>query len=373
MTTARLGTLLRHIRTLGTVRHGPERTDRELLDDFTARRDESAFAALVERHGPMVLRVCRRVLHHEQDAEDAFQAAFLVLARSTASIRRREALAGWLHGVAYRTALKAKRGAARRRCHEARVRQARPEAVASARWDEVQAMLDEEIRRLPEPFRAAFTLCVLEGKSGSQAAAEMGCKEGTVSSRLTRARRLLQDRLARRGIQLGSLLAALSVAEGAGRAALPAELVRATVRFGLLVAAGSSAAGVIPASVAALAKGVLKPMLPTGRAVALAVLLGVALCGGTTAWLLRAAPTEEPPGAPPSPLAKDTALKEGWRKVLPIPEPSLGEGDEYVAWVEKGWLQVKRPRKARPIGTSSWPAPRTRSPLLSLPPKGASA
>jgi DNA-directed RNA polymerase specialized sigma24 family protein len=153
MGTAQLGTLLRHLQQLTAGRCLAQETDRQLLDDFTARRDESAFAALVSQHGAMVLRVCRRVLGHEQDAEDAFQTTFLVLARNSVSIRKCEALAEWLHGVAYRTALKAKRSAARRRCHEAQVRQARPEAVPSPRWDEVQAVLDEEIRRLPEPYR----------------------------------------------------------------------------------------------------------------------------------------------------------------------------------------------------------------------------
>src|SRR5207245_3552299 len=112
----------------------------------------------------MVLRVCRRVLNHEQDAEDAFQATFLVLARNTGSIRKRAALAEWLHGVAYRTAMNAKRAAARRHNHEARLRALTPEVVLSPTWDDVQAVLDQEIQRLPEAFRAAFVLCVLEGK-----------------------------------------------------------------------------------------------------------------------------------------------------------------------------------------------------------------
>src|SRR5207302_4803476 len=165
---------------------------------------ESVFALLVARHGPMVLRVCRRVLHHEQDAEDAFQATFLVLARNARSIRKREAVAPWLHGVAYRTAMKAKRSAARRRNHEGRLRSLSPEAGPGPTWDDVQAVLDEEIRRLPETFRTAFVLCVLQGKSGPEAAAELRVKEGTVSSRLTRARQRLQQQLARRGIGLAA-------------------------------------------------------------------------------------------------------------------------------------------------------------------------
>src|SRR5579883_2700033 len=169
MATTELGTLLRHIEQL-TAGHGVRQwTDRQLLDDFTARRDEAAFAALVSRHGPMVLRVCRRVLHHEQDAEDAFQAAFLVLAQNARSIRRCEALAAWLHGVAYRTAMKLRRTAARRRNHEARFKELAPQVVPGPRWNDVQAVLDEEVQRLPPPLREIFVLRVLEGRSGPEA------------------------------------------------------------------------------------------------------------------------------------------------------------------------------------------------------------
>jgi RNA polymerase sigma factor (sigma-70 family) len=139
--------------------------DHQLLDAFTARHDQAAFAALVGRHGPMVLRVCRRVLGHEQDAEDAFQATFLVLAQSSGMIRRPQALAGWLHGVAYRTAMKAKRSAARRRNHEPQLRDRRTDLKSvPPTWDDVQTILDEEIERLPDRYRSAFVLCVLEGK-----------------------------------------------------------------------------------------------------------------------------------------------------------------------------------------------------------------
>jgi RNA polymerase sigma factor (sigma-70 family) len=263
MATAQFGTLLRHLQLSAAGRCGPQWTDRELLDDFAARRSEAAFAALVSRHGAMVLRVCRRVLRHEQDAEDAFQAAFLVLARNTASIRRREAVASWLYGVAYRTAMKAKRGAARRRDHEARLRAVAPQSSPGPTWDEVQAVLDEEVQQLAPCFREAFVLCVLEGKSGAEAASELGCKEGTVKSRVNRARRALQRQLERRGVQLTALLAALSVAQSAGRAAVPAALARSVIRFGPLVAAGEPAAGVIPSHVAALAAGVTRAMLLT--------------------------------------------------------------------------------------------------------------
>src|SRR5262249_51357451 len=142
-------------------------------------------------------------------------------------------------------------------------------------WDDVQAVLDEEVQRLPHCFRAAFVLCVLEGKSGPEAAAELGCKAGTVKSRVNRARRERQQRLARRGIHLPALLAALSVAESTGRAAVPSPLAEATIRFGLWIAAGEPAAGVIPAPIAALARGVARAMFLTHARFALAMLLAV--------------------------------------------------------------------------------------------------
>jgi RNA polymerase sigma factor (sigma-70 family) len=293
MATAQAGTLLRHIRTLATG--CGTGTDRQLLDDFAARRDEAAFAALVSRHGPMVLRVCRRVLGHEQDAEDAFQATFLILAGHARSIRRRDAVADWLHGVAYRTAMNTKRRAARRHSHEARFRAGTPQAVASPTWDDVQAVLEEEVRRLPPCFREAFVLCVLEGKGGPEAAAELGCKEGTVKSRVNRARHLLRQRLARRGIQLAALLGALSVAESAVKAAVPAALARATIRFGLSVAAGGPAAAAIPSHIAALAAGVTRAMFLSKAKITAVVLLAAGLLIAGAGALARQAPAAGDP------------------------------------------------------------------------------
>jgi RNA polymerase sigma factor (sigma-70 family) len=310
MATAQLGTLLRHIHKLAAGGRALQRTDRQLLDDFSARRDEAAFTAVVARHGPMVLRVCRRALNHEQDAEDAFQATFLILARKTGSILKREALAEWLHGVAYRTALEVKRSAARRRNHEARLWTLMRKAAVSPTWDDVQSILDEEIRRLPEAFRTAFVLCILEGKTGPQAAAELGVKEGTVSSRLTRARQLLQQRLVRRGIKLSALLAALSVAEGVVKAALPAMLANVTVRAGLLVAAGETVAGVIPSHVAALAAGVTRTMFLTKAKIAIGVLFAMGLFAAGTGVLTRqviAAKETAPPVEKSEPPAKEAA------------------------------------------------------------------
>jgi RNA polymerase sigma factor (sigma-70 family) len=333
MATAPVDTLLRQIQRLAAGRGAPPCTDRQLLEDFAARRDEAAFAALVERHGGMVLRVCRRVLRHEQDAEDAFQATFLVLARNAGSIRRRDTVGGWLYGVAYRTALKARRGAARRRDHEAqRPAVARP-AADNPSWDEVQAVLDEEVRRLPEPVRQAFVLCVLEGRSGAEAAAELGCREGAVKTRVHRARRALQQQLARRGIQLAALLAALAVAERSGRASVPGPLARATVRFGLLVAAGEPAAGVIPTHVAALAAGVTRAMFLRKAKIVTVVVLAAALVAGGAGVLAQQAagkrpvenPKSEVQGAkPPAAPAKDNRATVSGRVVGPDGKPVAG-------------------------------------------------
>jgi RNA polymerase sigma factor (sigma-70 family) len=287
MSTAQRDPMLRYLRKLVAQHHYQERSDRQLLDDFAARRQEAAFAALVGRHGLMVLRVCRRVLGHEQDAEDAFQATFLVLARGSRSIRKQDALADWLHGVAYRTAMNAKRTAARRRRHELYQPETQAKApdksFASASgpsnsltWNEVQAVLDEELRKVSAPYRQAFMLCVLEGKSEPEAAAILGCKPGTVSSRLARARQQLQRRLTRRGIQLGALLAALTLAES-GSGALAGTLAQTTIKYGLLAAAGAKAAAQIPAHVSALAKGVSGAMLSSKIKIVTVVLLAACL------------------------------------------------------------------------------------------------
>ncbi len=333
MATTELGTLLRHIEQL-TAGHGVRQwTDRQLLDDFTARRDEAAFAALLARHGPMVLRVCRRVLHHEQDAEDAFQATFLVLARNTGSIRKQDTLGNWLHGVAYRTAMSAKRSAARRRNHEARLRAVVPQTTAGPTWDETQAVLDEEIQRLPPCFRAAFVLCVLEGKSGAEAAGELGCKEGTVKSRVSRARRLLQQRLARRGIKLAVLLAALSVADKTARAALPASLFRAALRVGLVVAAGEPAAGLIPSQVAALAAGVTRAMFLTKMKIITVIFLAITCSLAGAGLLARRALAEKAVDPPTAKLSEQAPSKSITAKPQPAAAPNAKDGVVFAGRV----------------------------------------
>lgn len=281
MPTAPFGPLIQQMRKLAAIQC--PWNDGQLLQRFSGCCDEFAFTAIVARHGPMVLRVCRNVLQHEHDAEDAFQAAFLVLAKNTRAIRKPEALADWLHGVAYRTAMKAKRSAARRRNYETRLGAMPPKAATSPAWDDVQAVLDEEIQRLTAPFRSVFVLCVLEGKSRPEAAAALGIEEGTVGSRLMRARQQLQKRLERRGIQLALLMAALSASKSALQGGVPAQLAGATIRSGLAIASGASSAGILPAHIAALAAGVSRAMFLTKVKTATVLLLTAGLFAGVVA------------------------------------------------------------------------------------------
>jgi len=186
----------------------PAQSDEQLLNAFQNQHDDGAFAVLVRRHGPMVLRVCRRVLGQEQDAEDAFQATFLVLARNVASLRNPAILASFLHGTAYRTALKARQSAARRRKHEGRAAtRSSNDPAEQLSWREVQTLLDEEIARLPEIFRSVFILSCMENLSRSEIAQRLRLKERTVQKRLAEARQRLRKRLSHRGVELAAILA----------------------------------------------------------------------------------------------------------------------------------------------------------------------
>jgi RNA polymerase sigma-70 factor (ECF subfamily) len=242
-----------------------QESDAELIDRFVKGRDqtaEAAFTALVERHGAMVLGVCRRVLGDREEAEDAFQATFLVLARKAASIAKREELASWLHGVARHAARDARIRVARQRAREKRWTAMRP--VESQNWavaSELHAVLDEEIARLGERYRAAIVVCELEGLSRRQAAERLGVSEGTLSSRLSRAKVTLRERLTRRGFALSAAGLSSALARDANAILLPPLLADSTIRVAAQVAAGSSLAGVASISVVSLTEGVLKTML----------------------------------------------------------------------------------------------------------------
>lgn len=241
-------------------RDGP--TDRELLARFTAERSEDAFAELVRRHGSVVLSVCRRVTAHFQDAEDAFQAAFMVLARRASHIAKPELLGNWLYGVAYRTALEARN--ARRRVKEQPPVSAMREPAAAPEPDdtvELRAVIDEELAKLPEKYRSAVVLCDLEGLGRKEAAGRLKVPEGTLSSRLAHARKVLAGRLARRGVTASA--ATITATLGNDAVAVPHQLVLFTARAAARSLGGFVPADVLSSRVSTLTDGVMKAMIAT--------------------------------------------------------------------------------------------------------------
>ena len=234
----------------------------------------------MRRHGPMVWGVCRRVLPNHHDAEEAFQATFLVLVRKAASLGQRELVGNWLYGTAYRAALEAK--AARRRVKERQV-SAMPEPEAAKEADvcpDLRPLLDRELDRLPDKYRAAIVLCDLEGGTRREVARRLGIPEGTLSGRLTTARRMLAKRLARHGLTLSGAALTAFLSQGAAPASVPASLVSSTIKVATGVAAGRAAAtGLISAQVAALTEGVMKTMLLTKLKTATVVLLLLGFAG----------------------------------------------------------------------------------------------
>ena len=298
MTHGTLTDVLRHIRRLVGPRDEPGVTDRDLLESFLRRQDEAAFAALVARHGPMVLGVCRNILQDGHDVEDAFQATFLVLVRKAGSVARRDLLAPWLYGVAYRVAVRARANAARRRAHERegggmRAAMARDDAEAR----ELGSVLHEEINRLPAKYRAAVVLCCLEGRTREEAAQRLGCTAGSVKGRLECGRVLLRGRLVRRGLTLSAATFATVLSESAAPAAVPGHLLDATVKAALISAAADAvAAGAVSAQVTALTQGVLKAMMISKLRLAVVLLLALGGRGaGALAYRQRAVAVAEPP------------------------------------------------------------------------------
>jgi RNA polymerase sigma factor (sigma-70 family) len=301
-------TVIEHLRKAMLRPDGGGLTDGQLLQRFIDDEDQRAFEALVRRHGPMVLGVCRRVIGHTQDAEDAFQAAFLVLARKAASVAPPEAVANWLYGVAYHTALKARAVAVRRRAREKQVQgMPEPQAVRDDLWQDLRPLLDRELSRLPDKYRLPAVLCDLEGRSRREVAQQLKIPEGTLSSRLTTARKRLAQRLRRLGLVVPAGALAAVLAESATAEAVPGALVVSTIRAVTLFAAPGAAMTPIPA--AALAEGVLKGMYLSKLKFATALILvacGLATVAGLPAY--RALPAAEaaagevqkqPPESPP--------------------------------------------------------------------------
>jgi RNA polymerase sigma factor (sigma-70 family) len=293
MASGRASPLLRFIRGIAAGTSS-EPTDGQLLNRFVTERDEEAFATLMRRHGPMVLHVCQSVLLDGHDAEDAFQATFLVLVRKARSIGKPQSVGSWLHGVAYRLAAKARVAAARRRARERQtlstpVMEPLHEVIAR----DLRLVLHEEVARLPERHRAPFVLCYLEGKTNEEAAQLLGWPKGTVLSSLSRARERLRHRLTRRGLAVtGGLLAALS--GNAAPAAVPDALLSATLNAVKSFAVSGTVAGAASAQVLAMTKGALNSMFLTKLKIALAILLaGGAAAAGAMAFAHHQAPGEK--------------------------------------------------------------------------------
>jgi RNA polymerase sigma factor (sigma-70 family) len=279
MAEGQTATILRHIRHLLVTRAARESSDSKLLERFSTHNDEQAFAALLNRHGGLVWGVCRHILRHEQDAEDAFQATFLVLARRAAAIRKRESVGSWLYGVAYRIAKRAKKAAAQReRLEHNAAAQAPRQQSLDFPGEELHALVDEELQRLPANNRLAFILCCLEGRGRREVAGELGWSEGTLASRLARARSALQERLGKKGVT--TAVAGAAVISEAYAAAPPA-LLRSCVNAGIMTGAGKPMSAIgLSSGVMELMQSALQAMLVAKVKTALGVLLLLGLAAG---------------------------------------------------------------------------------------------
>jgi RNA polymerase sigma factor (sigma-70 family) len=286
MTSPRLTGLLRYVHHLVIPEDSGDPSDGQLLQKFVAQRDEGAFAELLQRHGPLVLAVCRQVLCDAHAAEDAFQATFLVLARKAASIRRKASLAAWLYRVALNVARTAMARDARRRTREREagtMSQAHSISVpALADW---QPLLHEEVSRLPEKYRVPIVLCYLQGKTHDAAARELDWPVGTVKGRLARARDLLRTRLTRRGLSLSAGLLATTLDSESATAAVPATLLNSTLQAAVRFAAGQTIGGAASTQAIFLAKGALQ-IMAASKVTTVAVCLLIAGVVGTVGGVL---------------------------------------------------------------------------------------
>jgi RNA polymerase sigma factor (sigma-70 family) len=300
-----------------------EQPDRQLVERLLAGPDEAAFEVVVRRHGPMVYRVCWRVLRQEQDTEDAFQATFLILARQLHTVRKHGSLASWLHGVAHRVALKTRAQAATRcRCE----RQAGAETFPreGTTWRELRLALDAELQRLPENWRLPLILCYLEGQTQDEAARQLGWSERTLRRRLEEARAALGRRLTGRGVVWTAALSAVLLSDCVAPAALAPGLVGPTVEAAASIAAGQAARAAVSAKVTALTEGVLKTMFARKLKIAAAALVLLAAVAVGAGGLLRQTQAAEPQ-QPPQGYSKSEPVK------VPAGVPAARGGDKPQA------------------------------------------
>jgi RNA polymerase sigma factor (sigma-70 family) len=330
MATPSLHPLLHYLRRLSGGTAGGDVEDAQLLRRFLNQRDESAFTTIVQRYGAMVWALCVRRLGETPEAEDAFQATFLVLVRKARSLRGPELLGPWLYGVAYRTALKLRgrraRLAARETTLPEQAAEERPERV----WSDLRPILDEEVNRLPEKYRQPVLLCYLQGLSSEEAARRLGCAKGTIFSQLSRARDLLRRRLSKRGLGVSSgVLAAVLTENAAARSAPPAILCASTIRTSLSFAAGT-ANPALSAPLAALVEGVLRSMFLSKVRFVVIVLLALGLVGSGAGFIAHRTGAEQPvPKSAPAPIlpaaVADKAKKKDVESQPDTPPPAVVE------------------------------------------------
>jgi len=319
-------------------------TEGELLERFVTQRDDAAFEAIVARHGPMVLTVCRLLLRDPNDVDDAFQATFLVLVRKAGSLERCDLLGNWLYGVAHRVAVRARAVAARRTARTAAAIEAAQSGVChlpgletriphtSSLEPELDPWLHQEIARLPEKYRVPIVLCYMEGLTHDDAARRLGCPLGTVKGRLARARELLRKRLARRGVTLSAATLATSLSCSDAKAAVPAALIQATLRVAQSVSSRTgvslAACSTVSMPVATLGEGVLQVMTLTQvKTIALPLILVGAVATGVVALAAQGNPKQRKGGTQAQPPAsrvnpRDTAKKARQQPLAETPKPA---------------------------------------------------
>src|SRR5262245_39135411 len=291
--------LVRFVRGLAVRSGGRDTPDSELLRRFVAAKDDAAFSLLVKRHGPMVLSLCRRLLRNDADAQDAFRATFLVLAQKAHTLRSAESVGNWLYGVARRTALKARTGAGRRRKREGQARdRVAPDPATELSLRDAQLILDEELARLGEEFRAPVVLCCLEGLARDEAAQHLGWPRAQVKNRLEKARELLRKRLTRRGLTLSAGLAFTLLVDNAARASVPAPLATLAVQAAVMAAQGKTISALLPANVCNLAKGVMNAMVVSKLRFTAGIAVAILSCISLSLFLCQA-------------QAQENSLKQG--------------------------------------------------------------
>jgi RNA polymerase sigma factor (sigma-70 family) len=318
-------------------------SDGQLLERFAARRDEAAFEILVQRHGPMVLGVCRRILRNDHDAEDAFQTTFLVLARKAASIARREMVANWLYAVAHQRARKSRAIAFQRRMRERQVIPMPESEVAQHdRWDDLLPLLDEELGGLPERYRVPIILCDLEGKTRREVAEQLGWPIGTVSGRLSRGRALLAERLSRRHRRLSGVSLATFLSRNSAPSSVSSSLVSSTVKAASVFGARQAAAGVISSQVVALAEVMMRIAMLKKLPIFLMTWM-LALGGGLSTYLALATGQPKvsqaaPSDGPSRPAGPDVPTQRHRAQAKSALDRALRDVEAVEDLVQRCWL-----------------------------------